>query len=286
MEVFLSGTLPRGRGSKSNLRLSPAAIKLVAGKLDGMMRRTYLEEGFVESKVHFFGVPKGEDDICVVFDGTSSGLNEALWAPNFYLPTSQAASTLLTFSTWMADVNLGEMFHNFPMSDRIRKVSGVDVGPVAAAMLTLLRMSRNGQCFLRWSRLFMGMRPSPYNAVRYFYWGDEFIRGNPNRSDNAMRYNRVILNLPCMENYDPRQPKVMKWINQARNNVGAVAGDLITFVDDCRITGFLKEHCHEVHRQVASRIQFLGMQDAPRKFRPPTHIRRCVIVRSPLQGEF
>lgn len=180
MEVFVSGTLPRGRNSKTTLRLSSSATQLVAGKLDGMLRRTYLEEGFVESKVHFFGVLlKGDDDIRVVFDGTSSGLSEALWAPNFYLPTSQAAATLLTFSTWMADVDLGEMFHNFPMPERIRKYSGVEVGPLAEAMLSPLRRKRNGQCLLRWSRLFMGMRPSPYNAVRYFYGGDEFIRGNP-----------------------------------------------------------------------------------------------------------
>ena len=78
MEVYVSGTLPQGRNSKSKMRFTPSAIKMVAGKLDGMLRRTYLEEGFVESKVHFFGVPKGEDDICVVFDGTSSGLSEAL----------------------------------------------------------------------------------------------------------------------------------------------------------------------------------------------------------------
>ena len=63
----------------------------------------------------------------VVFDGTSSGINEALWAPNFFLPSSRAASVLLTFSTWLADVDFGEMFHNFFVANRIRKYSGVDV---------------------------------------------------------------------------------------------------------------------------------------------------------------
>ena len=43
----------------------------------------------------------------------------------------------------------------------------------------------------------------------------------------------------------------------------------MTFIDDVRITGFSKENCHAVRRQFGSRIQYLGMQDAPRKFRPP-----------------
>jgi hypothetical protein len=36
--------------------------------------------------LNYFAVPKGEDDIRVVFDGTASGLNDALWANWFSLP--------------------------------------------------------------------------------------------------------------------------------------------------------------------------------------------------------
>jgi hypothetical protein len=71
MEIFVGSALPQGRKSKSKMRFTPSAIELIAGKLDVMLHRSYLEEGFVESKVHFFGVPKGDDDIRVVFDGTS-----------------------------------------------------------------------------------------------------------------------------------------------------------------------------------------------------------------------
>jgi hypothetical protein len=39
--------------------------------------------------LHYFAVPKGEADIRVVFNGTSCGLNDALWSPNFYLPTAR-----------------------------------------------------------------------------------------------------------------------------------------------------------------------------------------------------
>lgn len=48
---------------------------------------------------------------------------------------------------------------------------------------------------------------------------------------------------------------------------------MITFVDDVRVTGFSKENCREVHHQFASRIQYLGMQDAPRKYRPPSQLQ-------------
>lgn len=119
----------------------------------------------------------------------------------------------------------------------------------------------------------MGMRPSPYNAVRHYYWGEEFARGNPSDCTNPLGYDCIRLNLPGMSGYDPSLPKVMKWRNTDPDDLeagGSIAGDVVTFVDDVRITGFSKENCHAVHRQFASRIQYLGMQDAPRKFRPPS----------------
>ena len=270
MEIFVAKTLPRDSKGTKPPRIPEADKRLVASKVDVMLQRGYLEEGVVRSRVHYFAVPKGDHDIRVVFDGTSSGLNETLWAPNFYLPTSRAASLLLTFSTWMSDVDFGEMFHNFFISDKMRKYAGVDVSPLTSYMTSDLSSTSRGATAVRWNRLFMGMKPSPYNAVRFYYWGEDMVRGNPADLTNPMRYDRVILNLPCMESYDPGLPKVMKWNDIAFEDRGAVAGDVVTFVDDGRLTGFSKENCHEVHRRFASRVQHLGMQDAPRKFRPPS----------------
>ena len=233
------------------VRLSPDIQRLVADNIEGMCRRFYLESsGHVSNSLNYFAVPKGDADIRVVFDGTSSGLNETLWAPNFFLPSATSAAMLLTFGTWMADMDFGEMFHNFPMEERMRRCSGVEFESQSSD-------SGKSTKLLRWTRLFMGMRPSPYNAVRYYYWGEEFARGDSALECNPMGYDSIRLNLP---------PKVMKW----RTKLGVVAGDVLTFVDDARITGYSKENCHEVHRQFASRIQYLGMQDAPRKFRPPS----------------
>ena len=260
MRVFVSGPLPRSRHMKP-LRITDEQSKMVFEKVEGMIHRSYLSRGFVKSSLHFFAVPKGPTDIRIVYDGTSCGLNEAIWAPNFYLPTSRAASVLLSFSSWLADADFGEMFHNFTMEERIRKHSGVDLSLLKGREATKLR----------WNRLFMGMRASPYNAVRHYYWGEDFARGNPRKKGNPMGYNRVRLNLPGCEDYDPLLPKVMKWTDGFKEGEpGTIAGDVITFVDDVRIVGHSKENCHEVHRQFTSRMQYLGMQDAPRKFRAPS----------------
>ena len=86
-----------------------------------------------------------------------------------------------------------------------------------------------------------------------------------------MGYDRIRINLPGMAEYDPAFSKIMKWRDDALSpGVGEVTGDVVTFIDDVRITGHSKENCHAVRRQFAGRIQYLGMQDAPRKFRPPS----------------
>ena len=270
MEIYISGELPISQ-EKPPRCTSPTQLMMVAAKVEVMLNRGYLEEGFVRSNVHYFSVPKGDDDIRVVFDGTSSGLNNSLWAPNFYLPSSRSAALLLTFTSWwMADVDFGEMFHNFFVATKIRKYSGVDITPLVPHLRYPLKRDKKGSCVVRWTRLFMGMRPSPFNSVRYYYLGEEFVRGDPSHKSNPMRYDSIRLNLPCMVGYNPELPKVMKWNEQALDGEGAVAGDVITFVDDGRITGHSKENCHNVHRRFSSRVQYLGMQDAPRKFRPPS----------------
>lgn len=97
MRIFVQAPLPQGR-KEAVIKLDDRQLGLVAGKLDVMLRRSYLEAGFVRNTVPFFSVPKGDDDIRVVFDGTSCGLNETLWSPNFFLPTARSAALHLTTS--------------------------------------------------------------------------------------------------------------------------------------------------------------------------------------------
>jgi hypothetical protein len=270
MHIFVQSTLPRSRRVAKPPRFDSETRKLVSSKVEAMVAKSYLEVGVVRTTLHFFAVPKGDADIRVVFDGTSSGLNDCLWSPNFFLPTSRNAAEMLSFGSWMADMDFGEFFHNFFADDRVRKHSGVDVRPLAPFFPT----SPSGGPVagdlrfmgLRWSRLFMGMKPSPYNAVRFYYWGEEFGKGNLRNLANPFGYDMVVMNLPGMDTYDTTKPKLMK----VNSLTGVIAGDVVTFVDDVRITGSSREHCHETHRQFASRMQYLGIQDAPRKFRPPS----------------
>ena len=61
-------------------KLERKAKKLVSKGLIGV--------GSVKRYITFLLVPKGENDMHMVYDETSCYLNDTLWAPNFYLPTT------------------------------------------------------------------------------------------------------------------------------------------------------------------------------------------------------
>jgi hypothetical protein len=56
-------------------------------KLEKIRRLKYIQVGPMVSLTSYFAVPKGKDDIRMVYDGTKNGLNDSLWAPWFSLPT-------------------------------------------------------------------------------------------------------------------------------------------------------------------------------------------------------
>ena len=88
----------------------------------------------------------------------------------------------------------------------------------------------------------MGMKPSPYNSVRYYYWAEEFAIGNLRDATNPFGFDEIVLNVSGMESYDPSKPKVIK----RNSKSSSVSGGVVTFVDDVRMTGSSCEHCHIV----------------------------------------
>jgi hypothetical protein len=58
----------------------------------------------------------------------------------------------------------------------------------------------------------------------------------------------------------------MKW----RRGLKRLANDIVTFVDDIRGSAYDANEAWLVGRQLASRLQYLGIQDAARKRRPPS----------------
>jgi hypothetical protein len=237
-------------------------------KLDTVLERGYISSGWVASLTSYFAVPKGEDDIRIVYGGTGSGLNDALWSPFLWLPNSASAVRLISFYSYLFDADIGECFLNFPNDPKIRPYYGVDLSPFKGQLKSRSNY-KEGMLWERWERCFMGCKPSPYIAVRYLYISDEFCRGDRRSSKNPMRWDFVRLNLPGARNFDSRLPRVMKWCNVAKR----IAGDVIQFMDDERGSGHSRENAWQVHRQYVSKQQYLGIQDAPRKTRPPSQVK-------------
>ena len=57
----------------------------MVGKLKKVIQRGYVSDAYIRSLINCFAVAKGVQDIRLVYDGTKSKLNEAVWAPNFFL---------------------------------------------------------------------------------------------------------------------------------------------------------------------------------------------------------
>jgi hypothetical protein len=204
------------------------------------------------------------------------------------LPTPDTALNLLDFGSHSVDLDLGEMFLNFPLAQELRQESGIDLTPFRTDLNDLVgdrtrkkkpkveltkeeRVSmeeeeRKHTLWLRWERNWMGARPSPHSSVRFCYLAEEFVRGDPAETKGPLRWDDIVLNLPGDASYDPSRPRVMKWdFHEDR-----LAGDFVAFVDDLRASGATEEHAWAVAMRIAKRLQYLGIQNAARKTRPPT----------------
>jgi hypothetical protein len=82
----------------------------MGAKLMKVFARHCFIYGMSLSLTSFFAVPKGDTDIHLVYNGTSSGLNAHLWASWLALPTICALLRALEIDTLMADSDIGEMF--------------------------------------------------------------------------------------------------------------------------------------------------------------------------------
>jgi hypothetical protein len=65
----------------------------------------------------------------IVFDGTKLGLNAAIWAPTFSLPTIDSLLPCLEPGFWQGGIDVGEQFYNFFLDLAVRKFCGVDLHP-------------------------------------------------------------------------------------------------------------------------------------------------------------
>ena len=183
------------------------AIKKLRSKLSNVRMKKYIQPGFVKSLTSYFAVPKAETDVRVVYDGTACGLNDALWAPNFMLPTVDSILRNASSSTWFGDIDLGEMFLNYPLDERVRPYAGVDITYVENDI-----DDKTAQRIIeRWSRCLMGFKPSPYVTTQTFAWSKEIILGNHLEVSNPFFWDEIKLNFPGSLEYNPALPWVYKW---------------------------------------------------------------------------
>ena len=117
---------------------------LMEEKLRRILAIKYLSPGYVHWDISFFDVPKGEEDIRIVCNGTRNGLNEAVWVPSFYLPASVSLGCLLEPGTYQMDMDISEMFHNFVLNRDVRVYCRVN--------LTGLDMEEGAHRRNRWDR--------------------------------------------------------------------------------------------------------------------------------------
>ena len=105
---------------------------LIFEKLEKYIIRGYLvldDPSAIKNYIDYFHVPKGETDIRLVFNGTSCGLNDATWSSRFWLPMSTTMTRLLSYNYKVVDMDLGEMFLNFPIHNTLKYHVGVDLTP-------------------------------------------------------------------------------------------------------------------------------------------------------------
>jgi hypothetical protein len=196
MQPYIQSSLPnyhvRAKQTKSDV------YGLLLPKLQKIIARGYVEIGFrhdfLKSYIDYFIVPKA-DDVRPVYNGTSCGLNEAVWAPHCWLPTAKSATRVLDYNYCGVDIDLGEMFLNFSLLKVYRQFSGIDLGQFKSDLGEFLKAIPRRLLGVRWERCWMGFRPSPYYAVRFYS-----LLGTPSK---FRLFSYIVLRRTCTRNHRP-----------------------------------------------------------------------------------
>lgn len=229
-------------------------------KLEAVQEKGYIWPGSVTSLTSYFAVPKGDSDDWVVYDASKSGINASLWAPSFCLLTSESFTNLLDSDSWMSDLDVREMFLNFPLDPAVCPFCGVDLRPYFQP-----QGNEKVTMWERWEHCMMGLGPSPYCCIKILQLGYEMVTGNTQQQNNAFHWSEVMFNLPGSASYNPGLP----WMQRIQEN-GKISGATSIYVDDIHPIGHSAEHCRQVSHQTATRLQYLGIQITSRKTWPPS----------------
>jgi hypothetical protein len=98
-------------------------------KITKVVRRRYLSTTCINiiSLIKYFAVPKGKDDVRLVYDTTANKLNECVWVPSFWLSTIDSLVRALNKDSWMTDRDVGDMFLNYQLHGTVVPYTSVDL---------------------------------------------------------------------------------------------------------------------------------------------------------------
>ena len=224
----------------------------------------YIKAGKIESRTSFFSVDKGATDIWMVYNGTSCGLNNILYAPHFGLPTIWATLRAILPGFFQCDLDVQDKFLNYKLHKSLWEYSGVDIQGVRSlatedACWEKLRPAR----WERWERNWMGLRDSPYRSLQWQVRLKLVVYGDRKNLANPFHWDHVRLNLPGLPGYRADLP----WVMKIRAD-GSIAAEIFVYVDDRRAMGHSAEMAWQAARFYAAMCArrgveaYLGLQDA------------------------
>jgi hypothetical protein len=105
----------------------------------------------------------------MVYNGMSCGLNDALWAPRFGLPTVKQTLRSLLTGYHQCDLDVSEQFLNFSLHQDLREYLGVEAREVRSLDLEDSNWEANRgpgpwEC---WERNWRGLQDSPYRSLQW-----------------------------------------------------------------------------------------------------------------------
>ena len=143
-----------------------------------------------------------------------SGLNDAVWDPNFWLPTAWSLLRAVSYGNRGVNVDLGDYFINLPLPECLEEVSGVDLTPFRKEILSdpdcaplLQELEKRGnllnQIGAYWGQFWMVLCPSPEWSAKFYYLAKEFIRDNEREETNPLYWDNVVLKMVGTAEFNP-----------------------------------------------------------------------------------
>ena len=250
-----------GGRSSHNPHKDPAKHELMRAKVAQVCKQGYLLPGKVVGGTHYFCVDKGEDNIRMVYNGTSCGLNDVLWAPRFGLPTVKQTLKSLLAGYCQCDLDVQKQFLNFPLHTDLREFSGVDGRGVRSSN----QGDQEWEDWERWERNWMGLRDSPYRNLQWQVRLKLEVYGDRKALGNHYHWDRVEFNLPGSKGYRSDLPWVMKTRVDEH-----LAAEIFVYVDDGRATGHSPRLTQAAAWAYTAGCSRRGVQDASRKRTSPS----------------